>query len=76
MVFEAKIQQKINAYRQTHPKVKMLDEQILSILVVGRVQQYSLNTTLKFMYLSCWKTIVQHDLRLNNQIICSFTFVF
>ena len=33
MVFEAKIQQKINAYRQTHPKVKMSDEQIVSILV-------------------------------------------
>ena len=33
MGFEAKIQQKINAYRQTHPKVKMSDEQIVSILV-------------------------------------------
>ena len=33
MEFEAKIQQKINAYRQTHPKVKMSDEQIVSILV-------------------------------------------
>ena len=33
MGFEAKIQQKIDAYRQTHPKVKMSDEQIVSILV-------------------------------------------
>ncbi len=30
---------------------------------VGRVQHFSLNTTLKFMYLSCWMTIVQHDLQ-------------
>ena len=33
MGFEAKIQQKINAYRQSNPKVKLSDEQILSILV-------------------------------------------
>ncbi len=32
--------------------------------VVGRVQQFSLNTTLNFLakYLSCWMKIVQHDL--------------
>ena len=32
--------------------------------VVGRVQQFSLNTTLNFLakYLSCWMEIVQHDL--------------
>ncbi len=33
MGFEAKIQQKINAYRQSNPKIKLSDEQILSILV-------------------------------------------
>ena len=33
MGFEAKIQQKINAYKQSNPKVKLSDEQILSILV-------------------------------------------
>ena len=33
MALDVKIQQKINAYRQTHPKVKMSDEQIVSILV-------------------------------------------
>ena len=32
------------------------------VKVVGRVQLFSLNTTLKFMHLSCWMSIVQHDL--------------
>ena len=34
---------------------------------VGRVQHFSLNTTLNFLakYLSCWMKIVQHDLRLD-----------
>ena len=33
---------------------------------VGRVQHFSLNTTLNFLakYLSCWMKIVQHDLQL------------
>ena len=35
-------------------------------VVVGRVQHFSLNTTLKFMHLSCWMSIVQHDLQAFN----------
>ena len=36
---------------------------------VGRVQHFSLNTTLNFLtkYLSCWMKIVQHDLRVRQQ---------
>ncbi len=47
-------------------KYKQLNlEERVTIKVVGRVQHFSLNTTLKFMHLSCWMSIVQHDLQLN-----------
>ena len=45
---------------------------------VGRVQHFSLNTTLNFLtkYLSCWMKIVQHDLHIaNHRRSCSTFFI-
>ena len=63
----------LRSYIGNMPAVEMM---IYRPLVVGRVQHFHQTRQIFVMLLSCWMSIVQHDLRSKSKCFLHLSFIF